>query len=1043
MKKLNFLIPRNFISKFIFLLLVWMAVSVTHSWAQNPAMNEVNLQLRQYFFGLSKPAPAKKFLYEMSAHSTDSAWFVRNSPDTNVTDTWYKVYEEMYYSAYDTTALVKSDFIYNKANNFYSDSIPIGIMKYSFYGLKPDAMSTDIYFNFDTVNNLLSDKNPRPDWPYTDNNSIFMSAPLISESRSANPVFIIDPQFFYSDSFNTVLFDKNNTLQIDFGDGAGWQNFDPTVVSYYRPNYSLTNTEIAVMHIRLINIPTSNIYGSSLSRFFIFGPATVPADSIITIPGLNVGVYNGCNTTAATGKTVIYLEGIDILDVIPSRNRSVDMIYNEMLRNDRIIELKNQGYKFVVVDWRNSRVDMRFNALYVLNLLQVLKQQSTDDQQFVIMGESMGGVIARYVLTYMESRDYITHNTGPFFTEQNDFQSLIYLNNNPVIFTLPTNWVEPEKMHNTRLFISNDAPHQGANIPLSIQKAYESVLGIFGPYIGTVLSITTNAFNLFLDAKAAKQLLIEHVSTESGLGFYKTYTSSPVRTSFMNQLRTMGNYPQFAKVMLMSSGALSGANQVNFYTGLPRVPNDRFIDFKLDTYAKVLGIKIPVFGGNLKALTNPDGDGKILQANAGTYSIRIKLRWFGIKIYAGYNSILNKHDYATTRPYCVNAGGTKGSSGAVSNQASSNGFNLSNNYWAFNLFSYNLINDGAGCLKLRSHLGWNGFLSANVNFDLCSDGFRFGFVPVQSALDYGTLGTIPLNTNLQTLDINTKLAALPAGVDLIVGNPGRPTDGTANRDHVVYRNDGIFNLTNVSTVTPTNPLPFTYFSCTAAGADSRVQRGFLNLEIGDEELYLENNELPYNAEYKVEYDLHVNERNPYYQYSSTNIPLPAQILPGIYSKQDAFSISSTGFATFIFDATNAPPGHLGFYGTTTGSFALIDEPLINCCILFFGNRAINNTSVTAPKSLRIPETNFLKVFPNPNKGENVTLQYQFKNTGKTRLDIFNATGKLVLCEPLYVPNNKIINTTINLRKYNLTPGFYIVKLTNGFTTLTGKIILVK
>ena len=144
MKKLNFLIPRNFISKFIFLLLVWMAVSVTHSWAQNPAINEVNLQLRQYFAGLSKPAPQKKFLYEMSAHSTDSTWFVTNSPDTNVTDTWYKVYEEMYYSAYDTNALVKSDFIYNQANNYYADTIPIGIMKYSFYGLKPDAFQNNL-----------------------------------------------------------------------------------------------------------------------------------------------------------------------------------------------------------------------------------------------------------------------------------------------------------------------------------------------------------------------------------------------------------------------------------------------------------------------------------------------------------------------------------------------------------------------------------------------------------------------------------------------------------------------------------------------------------------------------------------------------------------------------------------------------------------------------------------------------------------------------------------------------------------------------------
>lgn len=1039
MKNLNSSVLRNLFSKFLFLSFSFI-LFFTNLSAQNPVLNDVNLQLRQYFANLSKPAPAKKFLFEMSAHSTDSTLFVTNSPDTNQTETWYKVYEEMYYSAYDTTALIKSDEIINKANNYYSDSIPIGIMNFSFYGLKPDAMSTDIYFNFDTVNNVLSDKNPRPDWPYTDNNSIFMSAPLISESHSANPVFIIDPQFFYFDSYNAGHFSKDYILQINFGDGVGWQTFDPTIVSYYRPNYSLTGANNPVINVRLVQQATANIFGTSISSILIFGPPSRIPDDIIIIPGLNVGVYHGCNTTDATGKTVIYLEGIDILDVIPSKNRDVSQIYNEMLRNDRIIELKNQGYKFVVVDWKNSRVDMRFNALYILNLIQHLKQQSTDNEQFIIIGESMGGVIARYVLTYMESRDYMAHNTLPFFTEQSDLQSIIYLNNNPAIYSLPTNWVEPEKMHNTRLFISNDAPHQGANIPLSIQKAYKHVLGVFGPFIGTVVNLTTNAFNLFLDAKAAKQLLIEHVSTESGSGFYKTYSNTSVRTSFMRQLINMGSYPQFTKVMLMSSGALSGANQVNYYTGQPRVPNDRFLDFKLDTYAKILGIKIPVFGGNLKVLTNPDGDGKILQANAGTYGIRIKLKWFGIKVYVGYNSVLNIQDYANTKPYCVSAGGTHGSKGAVSNVPGTNGFNLSNNYWVFNLFSYNLTNDGAGCLKLKSHLGWNGFVSANVNFDLCSDGFKFGFVPVQSALDYGTLGTIPLNTNIEALNINTKLANIPPLVDVIVGYPDQGLGGLANNEHTTYRNDEIRNLTNIA---PPFPNFFnTYFSC--INNTPRVVRGFLNLEIGDEELFLENNILPYNAEYKVEYDLHVNQRNPWYEYpSQPYTTTPFDMLRGVYSKENAYSISSSGFATFIYDAANSPNGNIGFYGTTTGSFTLIDEPLLNCCIDFIGMRSANN-NVTGLKSIKPDSKSFLKLFPNPNYGNNLTLQYQFKSAGNVVASIINLQGQVMWKTTLFIPNSKLeINSSIGIKNIQLKQGFYIVKLSNGKETLSGKLIISK
>ena len=82
MKNLNSSVLRNLFSKFLFLSFSFI-LFFTNLSAQNPVLNDVNLQLRQYFANLSKPAPAKKFLFEMSAHSTDSTLFVTNSPDTN------------------------------------------------------------------------------------------------------------------------------------------------------------------------------------------------------------------------------------------------------------------------------------------------------------------------------------------------------------------------------------------------------------------------------------------------------------------------------------------------------------------------------------------------------------------------------------------------------------------------------------------------------------------------------------------------------------------------------------------------------------------------------------------------------------------------------------------------------------------------------------------------------------------------------------------------------------------------------------------------
>lgn len=57
---------------------------------------------------------------------------------------------------------------------------------------------------------------------------------------------------------------------------------------------------------------------------------------------------------------------------------------------------------------------MRFNALYFVNMLEQLKCILGDNHQFVIMGESMGGVVARYALTYMETELYLAQDVQPF-----------------------------------------------------------------------------------------------------------------------------------------------------------------------------------------------------------------------------------------------------------------------------------------------------------------------------------------------------------------------------------------------------------------------------------------------------------------------------------------------------------------------------------------------------------------------------------------------------------------------------------------------------
>jgi hypothetical protein len=93
----------------------------------------------------------------------------------------------------------------------------------------------------------------------------------------------------------------------------------------------------------------------------------------------------------------------------------------------------SQEYDIIYVDWLNGVDDMRRNAKLLKTVIKWVNDEKADNgsnEENVVLGQSMGGVIARYALREME-----IENTD----------------------------------HETRLYVSHDAPHQGANVPYGLQ----------------------------------------------------------------------------------------------------------------------------------------------------------------------------------------------------------------------------------------------------------------------------------------------------------------------------------------------------------------------------------------------------------------------------------------------------------------------------------------------------------------------------------------------------------------------------------------------
>jgi pimeloyl-ACP methyl ester carboxylesterase len=345
------------------------------------------------------------------------------------------------------------------------------------------------------------------------------------------------------------------------------------------------------------------------------------------MPGLSNGLQNTC-----IKKPLIIVEGIDFgykdhwtgcyggkcgnAGLIDLMNGYVLNPYESKLK-DRIepwaaiekapkfiSELRNKGYDIFYIDFHNGADYMENNAQLVVKFIQLLNERKCSDEELVVVGASMGGVVAKYALSYMEQNH------------------------------LP---------HCVRTYLSFDAPHQGANIPYGLQ--------IFMQYFSGKLPTMKENFKRRLDRAASRQLLSMHVLSEFKTNQHKD------RNEFIEKQNRLGNYPKLSRNIALSNGSVNASFQ-NFNPGdllLTLNPVSAYIDnnpinfsayvfamakkFQQNTWSKPVNIAfycmLPLGRKYFVPLEKEIGDDHI------PGSIRYDLRDFK-KIY-GVINIVNNH----------------------------------------------------------------------------------------------------------------------------------------------------------------------------------------------------------------------------------------------------------------------------------------------------------------------------------------------------------------------------------------------------------------
>lgn len=373
----------------------------------------------------------------------------------------------------------------------------------------------------------------------------------------------------------------------------------------------------------------------------------------------DVNTYYANCSDKTLRKPIIILDGFD-----PGDSRNAQLIYNLYLsyvdnagrKGNLVLDFRALGYDIIILNfpkyqigsyaipflpnvnipiYRDGGADyIERNALVLVKLIESVNtqlQQNNSYENLVIVGPSMGGLISRYALTYMEQ-----HN-------------------------MP---------HNTRLWVSFDSPHNGANIPIGDQRFLE----YYSTKIGGASA--QKALDEQINSPAAKQMLLHHYLSDS-----ETPAGAP---DFRNRFKQVmsdagfpgGNNPPASRIrrIALVNGSGNGNNQIALGLNRYIVPCEKMFtsEVKLSkgirTYFFIVSnvfaifhigiLAAPITLSTSKAYFSPDANNRCLNFE-GTFPISATKTTYASALNSGAGMDNAPGGYYSTQKVLVEMGTAK------------------------------------------------------------------------------------------------------------------------------------------------------------------------------------------------------------------------------------------------------------------------------------------------------------------------------------------------------------------------------------------------
>lgn len=407
------------------------------------------------------------------------------------------------------------------------NTLNVGLLLFKYNYIREDALDNNliIYENDQVYDSYGSDGKWRN--PYAEKYVIGFSSYNFASFSSVTS-FSFPSDFIFSNAGIVKM-------EFDPGDGSGYRRISAgsTVSASYQEGaaelkmrVTLEDGEVLTCHSRLIcdpegikleGLPSIDddacIPGKVESFSHTSGGAVISARASV--------FYAESNSSQSIKKPFVVVEGFDPVDLctvgeqlgISLKSASSTGYYDSGFTTARSyysgVLYSDSGiadiYDVIYVDWMNSEADIRDNARLLMKIIDWVNAEKItagSDEPNIVLGESMGGLVARYALRTME------------------------LEGRP---------------HETAAYISHDSPHLGAHVPLGalygiyglMQYYYNGGLGF--DIMKMVLKTDSAAYALrkYLYSVSARQMLVNYVNSSGVL-------DNRVHEDWQNELNRLG-----------------------------------------------------------------------------------------------------------------------------------------------------------------------------------------------------------------------------------------------------------------------------------------------------------------------------------------------------------------------------------------------------------------------------------------------------------------------------------------------------------------------